>query len=222
MQLGGLGLFGPGGTAAALALRGEVAVTERLWPTVNGGLLRTFTGDLRLRDLQVGARWLPVRGDTLVVAVEPGLSLPLGSVGADAGFLPTTSGSVDPTLKADVVVGAQWLALAGVQARAPVVDGRDGVRQGPFARADLRGAARFGDAVPFVGASVLRQAPHADGRGAFSEVAASAGVSLTLGERTGLGASLRVPLWTDATERYALAPAISLRQVLGKRADDQH
>jgi len=218
VQLGGLGIFGPGGTAAQLGLRGEIGVTESVLPTINAGLLRTLAGPVLVRDLQLGARTLPVRTADVVLAIEPGLSLPTGSIGADAGPLPTTSGSVDPTLKADLIVGAKVLGLAGVQARFPVIEGRDGLRQGPFARADLRGAVRQGIAVPWLGTSLLRQAPHADGRGDLWEVAVTAGVSIELSDTTGVGALVRVPVWTDATAPYSVAPGLSVRQVLGRKS----
>ena len=184
--------------------------------------MRTLRGDVLPRDVQAGLRWLPVRTDTWVLAVEPGLSFPVGSIGADAGPLPTTSGSVDPTPKADVIAGAKWLALAGVQARLPVVAGRDDLLQGPFARADLRGAVRQGRVVPWVGTSLLRQAPHANGAGALWELSAIGGASIELGETTGLGVTLRVPVWTDASEPYVIAPGLSLRQVLRGGATDTH
>jgi len=222
LQLGGLGIFGPGGTAAQLGLRGEVAVAPWLLPTLNGGILRTLAGPVRVRDLQLGARLLPVRDDALVIAVEPGLSVPLGSVGADAGPLPTTSGSVDPTLKADVVAGGQVLGLFGVQAQFPIVEGRDGLRQGPFARADLRGALRQGIVVPWLGMSGLRQAPHANGGGSLWELAAVAGAVVEISDTTGLAAQVRVPVWTDATERYWVAPGLAVRQVIGRKVEDAH
>jgi hypothetical protein len=203
-------------------VRAEVAAAQRLLPTLNGGVLRTFDGTLLVRDLQLGARWLPARSDTLVVAVEPGVSLPVGSIGADAGPLPTTSGSVDPTLAADLIVGGTALLMAGVQTRLPVVAGRDGLRQGPFARGDVRGAWRAGAVVPWAGLSLLRQAPHADGRGDLWELAAVAGASLELSENTGLGATVRVPLVSDATRPYTLAPGLSVRQVFGRPAGGEH
>jgi len=222
VQLGALGIFGADGAAAQVGLRGEVGVTDSLLPTINAGLLRTLAGPVRVRDLQLGARFLPARSDSLVVAVEPGLSLPLGSIGADAGPLPTTSGSVDPTLKADLIAGGAWLAIAGLQARFPVVDGRDALRQGPFARADLRAARRIGVTVPWLGLSGLRQAAHADGRGSLWELAAIAGVAVHLGDTTSLGALVRVPMWTDATSTYVVAPGLSLRQVIGGAPADAH
>ncbi len=215
MQLGTLGIFGSGGSAVQLGLRGEVSVAKGVLPTVNAGMLRTMEGQVRVRDLQLGVRWLPVSKDTLLVAVEPGVSVPLGSVGADAGPLPTTSGSVDPTAKADLVAGARVLGLVGVQARAPLAEGRDGLRQGPYARVDLRGGLRQGIAVPWVGVSGLRQAPHGNGAGSLWEVAGIAGVSLSVSETTGVGALVRVPLWSDASEPYWVAPGLSVRQVVG-------
>jgi len=185
--------------------------------TLNGGVLRTLAGPVRVRDLQLGARFLPVRTDTLVVAVEPGASLPMGSVGADAGPLPTTTGSIDPTLTADVVAGGTVLGLFGIQSRFPVSDGRDGLRQGAFARADVRGAYRVGRVVPWAGVSGLRQAPDDDGRGALWEVASVAGAAFELSASTGLTVHVRVPVWTDASQRYLVAPGLAVRQVLGPK-----
>ena len=87
------------------------------------------------------------------------------------------------------------------------------------ARSDLRGAVRVGMAVPWVGVSGLRQAPHDDGRGSLWEVAAVAGTVLELSDTTGLSAQVRVPLWTDASQPYAVAPGLALRQVLGRKAE---
>jgi len=185
--------------------------------TLNGGILRTLAGPVRVRDLQVGTRFLPVRSDTRVVAVEPAVTVPLGPFSADAGPLPTTTGSVDPTLKADVVAGGTVLGLLGIQSRFPVSDGRDGLRQGAFARADLRGAYRLGRVVPWAGVSGLRQAPHDDGRGALWELASVAGAAFELSESTGLTAHIRVPVWTDASQRYMVAPGLAVRQVLGPK-----
>ena len=62
-------------------------------------------------------------------------------IGATAGPLQTTTGSVDPTLAADLVVGSRAIVMVGGNVRAPVVQGRDQLRQGIFARGDLRGRA---------------------------------------------------------------------------------
>ena len=221
-----MGILGADGQAAQLGLRGEVSLAKGVLSTVNGGVLRTLQGDVWVRDVQLGLRLLPFKKDTLLWAIEPGFSVPVGSIGADAGPLPTTSGSVDPTLNSDLVVGAKVLGLLGAQLRVPVVAGRDDLLQGPYARVDLRGALRQGRVVPSLGLSGLRQAPHSNGTGALWELAAVAGASIELGKTTGLGVSLRVPLWTDATERYAVAPGLSLRQVIrpskGKDDDDEH
>ena len=102
----------------------------------------------------------------------------------------------------------------------PVVEGRDGRRQGAYARGDLRGAVRVGVAVPWLGVSGLRQAPHTNGRGALWELAAVAGASFDVSKRTGLSAQARVPLWTDASERYVVAPGLSVRHVFGTQGGD--
>jgi hypothetical protein len=114
------------------------------------------------------------------------------------------------------------LGLFGVQAQFPVVAGRDGVLQGPFARADLRGALRQGIVVPWVGVSGLRQSAQDNGRNGLWELAAVAGAVVEVSDTTGIALQARVPLWTDATQRYWVAPGLAVRQVLGRKAETEH
>jgi hypothetical protein len=165
---------------------------------------------------------VPLRTDTVVLSVEPGVSFPTGSIGASAGPLQTTTGSVDPTLAADLVVGSRAIVMVGGNVRAPVVQGRDQLRQGIFARGDLRGGLRAGDFVPWLGASSLRQTPAANGTGTLSEIAAIAGLWWTPLESSGLGAQVRVPVWTNATELYPFAAGVTWRSVFRAKGKDDH
>ena len=210
-----------GGLATGLeaqALVGvEVPVSHRVAGVVWAGAQRHPDGQLDARDATVAVMWLPVLRDDVVVRVQPGLSIPTGGLGSQLYFTPLSTASVDPWVSADLVVGAAWLGSASVVARVPVYDGWDRIRQGPFLRADLRGARRLGVAVPFVGASVVRQAPSAPAGAApdFAEVAGTLGSVVNLSERWSMTGQLRVPAWVSAGGVRQVSGGVSVRAVIG-------
>ena len=208
--------------AAQGNVRGELALQERLQLTLGFGGLRSSAGELRLRDTRLGARALAVRRDYLMIAVEPGVTFPTGSIGANAGPLPTTTGSVDPDLLVDAVVGSQVLGMWGAQARVPIVKGRDDLRQGAYLRSDLRLGVRLGHIVPWLGASGLVQMPSTRGNDGLRELAAVGGAWWTVSDVVGLGLQARVPVVTDASQTYPVAVGALCRTVFRARSKEDH
>lgn len=195
----------------------EVPVSHRVAGVVWAGAQRHPGGEIDPRDATVAAMWLPVLRDDLVVRVQPGVSIPTGGLGSQLYFTPLSTASVDPWLSADMVVGAAWLAGVSTVVRVPVYDGWDRIRQGPFLRADVRGSRRLGDVVPFVGASLVRQAPSSPVGAApdFAEVAGTLGTVANLSERWSLTGQLRVPAWVSDGAVRQLSGGVSVRAVIG-------
>ncbi len=207
-----------GGVEAQGILGVEVPFSHRVAAVAWAGVQRHADDSFDPRDGTVAALWFPVLRDDLVVRLQPGLSIPTGGIGSSLYFTPRSSASVDPWIAGDVIVGAAWLGSASVVARVPVYDGWDRIRQGPFLRADVRAARRLGVAVPFVGASVVRQAPSAPVGAApdFAEVAATAGSVVNLTDRWSLTAQLRVPAWVSDGAVRQVSGGLSARWVVGK------
>lgn len=150
-----------------------------------------------------------------VVRVHPGLSLPLGSVQEGAAFRPLSTGSVDPWLGSDVMVGGAWLGMGSVQARTPVYVGSDERLQGLFVRADGRVARRLGASVVWAGVSYARVGADDRGSGSFEEVAAIAGAVVAAGDAWSVSGVTRVPLWIEGgSEDYSFSAGINLQTVL--------
>lgn len=150
-----------------------------------------------------------------VIRVHPGVSLPLGSVQEGAAFRPLSTGSVDPWIGSDVMVGGAWLGMGSVQVRAPVYTGSDGRLQGLFVRADARAARRLGASVLWAGVSYARVGADDKGAGSFEEVAGVAGAVVAAGDAWSVSGVTRVPLWiAGRTEDYSFSAGINLQTVL--------
>lgn len=136
--------------------------------------------------------------------IGPGVALPTGTLGVDGDFTPLSTGSVDPWLTTSAVVGSGWLATGLAQLRPVLHEGRDGVHQGSYWRADLAVARRFNDNVVRVGLS------SAGVMGDFSELSVSAGGVINLNKEFAVVPWVRVPL-TD--EPYDVAGGASISWV---------
>lgn len=200
----------------------EVPFSHRLGAVGWLGAQRQTDGSLDPRDAVVGLNWVAVSNDTLVVRLQPGLNLPTGGIGSGLYFTPLSTASVDPYLVGDVVVGGTWLGALSVVARAPLYDGWDRLRQGPFVRADLRGARRWGLAVPWVGLSAVRLFPSDPPRAApdLSELAVTAGSVFNVAPRWSLTGQLRAPLAVSEGAVRQVAGGLSVRWVVGKPSED--
>jgi hypothetical protein len=208
------------GVEVGTVLGAEVALAERWSGVAWVGAQRHPDGSVDPRDAILGASFVAVDRPDLVVRLQPGLNVPTGGIGSQLYFTPLSTASVDPYLVADAVYGSAWLVGLSTVARVPLVDGWDRLRQGPFLRADLRGARRLGAFVPWVGASGVRQLP-SDPAGAvpdFSELAATAGTVANLSDRWSLTAQLRFPLWAPAPVERQVAGGLSVRWVIGRRS----
>jgi hypothetical protein len=199
----------------------ELAFGHELGILAFAGVHRHADGSFDPRDAVAALTWTPVSRDTLLVRFLPGVNIPTGGVGNGIYTTPLSTASFDPFLTGDVVVGGTWLAgLTGV-ARVPLYAGWDQIRQGAFLRADLRGARRFGDVVPWLGLSGVRQLP-SDPEGAVpsaTELAATAGGVANLSARWSLTAQLRVSLFvTDDLPRQT-SGGLTVRAVVGHPSD---
>ncbi len=199
------------------SLSGQVPVHERvaLQPVVT--LHRRSDGSVGARDSLLLVPVHVVESATLRVRVVPGVSFPTGSFGEETGFVQLSTGSVDPWLGGDALVGGEWLAGFGVTSRLPVVAGTDGDRQGVYARANARVARRFGaGGAAWLGVSPVTALPSSSGGGDFSELAIIGGVTVPLGEAWALMPRLRVPAWQSAGT-YAASVGLSVSTVFGGR-----
>jgi hypothetical protein len=195
----------------------EVPFTHDLGVLAFGGVHRHADGSLDPRDAVAALSWVPVSRDTLVVRLLPGVNIPTGGVGSGIYATPLSTASFDPWLTGDVVVGGTWLAALTAVARVPLYAGWDQIRQGTFLRTDLRGAHRFGDVVPWLGVSGVRQFP-SDPAGAVpdaSELAGTAGGVANLSARWSITAQMRVSLLTTEDLPRQTSGGLTVRAVVG-------
>lgn len=202
-----------------LGLRVDVPLSERISAFAMSGIQRTFDGALEPRDSVVGASWLAIRQDNVVLRLAPGLNFPTGGLGQGLYFTPLSTSSFDPWLAGDLLVGGAWLVGTSFVVKAPLYAGWDRRVQGPFARFDVLGARRLKNWVPSAGVSIARQAPARPAGSApdFSDLAATVGTVVNLGDRWSAGARLRVPVWASADGQPVPAGGMSVRSVIGKR-----
>lgn len=167
-----------------------------------------YQGSFNSRDTVVQANFRALDKPSLSWVVSPGASFPTGSAGKGLAFTPLSSGSVDPWLSTDLVVGGTWLAALSAQGRVSLYDGLDGAKQTPYGTVTLRGARRLGrvDAVPSVGVAASGAVD------SFSELALNAGIVWAPNERWGLSADLRYPLVAE----YDWAIGLGVRRVFGE------
>lgn len=213
--------FPVGGWEGEALVRADLSLADRWSAHAIGGVQRYATGALAPRDALVGARALLLSRDDLSISVAPRLSIPVGNVSDTFAFQPGSTGSFDPALGGDLVVGGKVLGVVEGQARWPLYAGADGVRQGPFARGDLRGAVRLGEWVAAVGTSTVLSWPSDVGTRGFTEFAATASASWTPFDRHGFGLQLRAPVWTNG-ENYRLAVALGWSAVWRRREAHGH
>lgn len=192
---------------------------------LNLGLQLPANGKVGPRDGELSVVHHLVSTPSLSLQIRPGINLPLGGVGRALSFTPLSTGSFDPTLGVDLVVGGQWMFVASVGGRVPVYAGFDDVRQGAFGQVSLRAAVRAGPAVPWLGVSGAGNLRDDFGGGAFREIAATGGVQVAVHQRWGLSAHARVPLVGGPDGRaYAAAVGLRVNVVVGKtkEAEDDH
>ena len=134
-----------------LALRSRVAGSFTL------AAQRWYDGSYAVRDGFLLATIDVVNKPTRVLRVKPGVTLPIGGVSAGLSVTPLTTGSFDPWLQVDALVGGTWIGGATLTVRAPVFEGSDAVRQGVRSRLDLKGARRLGPGVGWFGATGVVQ-----------------------------------------------------------------
>ncbi len=205
-------------------MRGEYWATGR-WGVSGGfGVQRRSDGSFDSRDATVHAVYRAVAEATAVVTVRAGLSIPTGGAGSAFTFTPLSTASVDPRLSVDAALGATWLVLPSISTRVPIYRGWDGRLQGPFFRADLRGARRFGAVVPWVGLSVTEQmeGSHPMLTPAMRELAATGGATIAVGRKWGVNAQVRAPLALGGAATKVWSAAVSVRYVLRREPKDEH
>ncbi len=209
------------GAAFELGSGLTVPLSDQLHLTGRGGVFRNSNGTLTARDGQLGAAWFAVSGAAFTVKVRPGISLPLGGVAAGLEFTMLSSGSVDPVLGVDLLVGGAWMVATSIEGRVTLYPGFDEIRQGPYGRLDVKVARRLGEAVLFAGISGVGQRRYDNGVGAFAEISPVAGAVLAVSERWSLTAQARVPVWTDTTPHpYFAAGGVGVTRVVGKVAEN--
>ena len=212
------------GVLGMLSVLGEYSLSESVGLGLGMGLQRRFDGSLDLRDGTFDVTWRAVNAPTVVVNVRPGVSIPTGGLGGGFAFTPLSTASIDPRLSVDAALGASWLVLPSVSTRVPFYRGWDDRLQGPFVRGDLRGARRFGDVVPWVGVSASHQAEGSHPRftPAFSELAATVGAFWSIGERWGVSAQGRAPLWIGGSAIRVWSVSLSGRYVIRRKPKGEH
>ena len=220
---------GLGGAATSGSFEGQlggqvqVGLVDRVSVMTRGGAQLGGASGIANRDGFVGAMLGLVESDQLGIALIPGISVPMGRLGADPlRITPLSSGSVDPWVSARVIGGGAWLGHFELEGRMPLYEGSDGVVQGPFGRVEARGARRVKDAVVFVGASLTGQsgAPGAPG---FWGLAPVAGGVFAWGDTWAFSPSVIVPVAGGPNGRgYHGAAALAVTAVLGKSGDDDH
>jgi hypothetical protein len=203
-DLVGLVAIPEGGWDGALQGRVDVALGRQWGLHALGGVVRYPWGDVSPRDALVGTRWQFVSKDDVAASLSPRVSLPLGNVSDAFVGQPGATGSVDPALGADLYVGGTWIVALEGSGRVPLYEGADGLRQGPFARGELRGARRVGDWVGALGLGSALGFPAEDGTGGFTEVTAVAAASFAPWKRHALSARVGVPVWTNG-ENYRVS-----------------
>lgn len=219
----GLGTVGAleasGAPVAQAGLNLHAPITSRVGASLWTGGVRLPSGDADLLDAWLSVPIRVVDQDVATVRFAPVLSLPLSGLGSSGVATPSGSGSFDPGAQVDAVVGGGWVGTTLLQARVPIVDGRDGAQDGAFIRGDVGVGRRLSGWVPSVGLSALRQAPDANGARGYDELAAQATANISLGGSWGLDAGLRVPI-TDAM--YTVALRVGATWVVGKKPSDTH
>jgi len=211
----------PDGTAFELGSGLTAPLSDALHLTARAGMFRAADNAITARDGQLGAAWFAVAKPAFTLKVRPGVSVPLGGVAAGMEFTMLSSGSFDPVVGVDVMVGGAWLFVTTLEGRVALYPGFDDVLQGPYGRLDLKGARRVGDAVIFAGISGVGQQRYDNGLGAFAEVSPVAGTVISVSERWSLTAQARVPIWTDTTPGpYFVAGGLGVTTVVGKVAEN--
>ena len=208
------------GVESQVFLGADVPLTQTVDVSTLVGLQRHFDGRIDARDALLLARWTVVSTPTAWLRISPGVSIPTGGLGSRLLFTPMSSASVDPWIGVDSTVGSNWILGTSALARVPVYDGWDRIRQGPFVRADLRGARRLGDHVVWVGVGYVNQAQadRTDAAPSFAAVSGFTGAVFALGERTSLIPQVRIPAWSDEDSAPFFSGGVSMRWVLGTPA----
>ena len=203
--------------------RFELALNPRWSGSFSAAAHRWHDGDLAMRDGLLQGTWQVVDTPTRMVRVHPGLTLPLGAVSSGVAFSPTTTGSFDPWLSADALVGGTWLGGASATVRAPFAAGSDGRRQGLRLRVDVRGARRTSRGVGWVGLSNLVQGPGEVFASTSYGLEAIAGWVFEPTETWSVTALLRVPLLDRTTfgQDYRGAGGLALARVNRPREKEE-
>lgn len=200
-------------TVAQAVVSAEAPVTQRVALSTWLGASRSPLGDIGLLDATLTAPVVVAEGGTWLARVGPGLSLPIGTLGNSGVATIRSSGSPDPMLTAEAAGGGTVVGMGRAMVRVPLVDGRDGVQDGPFVRLDAAAGTRVGRFVPLLGTSWLQQAPDAvDGRG-YTELSVLAGTTINLSTTWGLDVQARVPV---AGSGAPVAGVLRATHVVGK------
>lgn len=207
----------PGGLESMLLLGVEVPVSHHVAPVAWFGVQRRADGAFEARDGILAVQIQPVSRPDFGLRIQPGISIPTGGIGGGLTITPLSTGSVDPWLAADAVVGTDWMLGGSMVTRVPIYRGNDGVRQGPFIRGDLRFARRLAYAVPMIGVSAVRQAPGQDMRAgpSFTELAGTLASVFHVGPKWSLTVQGRIPLWLSQGAPRVLSAAVGARWVVG-------
>lgn len=215
ISLGMLTALQPDAVVGAVAVRVETPLSQAVGLTGTLGLFGSTDGRFSPRDAQFTLPIRLVSEPTVSWTVQPGVSLPLGSVSSGIEYTVLTTSSVDPTLGTTLAVGSTWMGLLDLAVRVPVHKGFDRIRQGAYASADARVARRVAGGAVLAGVAVASQRSNGLTSPGFHEVAAVAGVNLPLGDAWGSRVVARVPIAYD-TQRYVFALQVGATRVVGK------
>lgn len=211
----GLGLF------TMAAGRVEVPLSAAWAVSAVAGGMRTGPGDIALRDATVGGTWNAVNRADVVLQVSPALMVPLGTVPGNLGSLaPLSTRTFDPLLGLELVAGSGWLFASKLEARVPLYEGDDDVRQGPSTAFHALAARRLGGSLVLSAGGVgFWRMQGSDDAGQILDLAVTGMAVYHLADRWSLSGNLRVPLYGVPDPPYAVAVGLGATRVFGERRD---
>ncbi len=204
-----------GGLVGMGSGRFEIAINSRISASLTASGQRWTNGSYALRDGFLDASFDVINEPSRVLRVKPGLTLPLGTVTSDTSFSPMTTGSFDPWLQLEGLVGGTWIGGLNLTLRAPVYRGTDGVRQGTRLRIDAKGARRTARGVGWAGVTSTAQTGGEVYDSASIEVEVAGGWFFDISDRWGLGLDVRIPVYQRTAYRmeYIVAGGLSVTRV---------
>jgi hypothetical protein len=225
VSLGTWGAWTSQGPVLVAMGRLDLAVRDKVSGSFSIGGQRWYDGSFAIRDGFLLAAVDVINEPDRVLRVKPGLTLPIGAVSSGLSVTPLTTGSFDPWLQVDALIGGTWLGGGTLTVRAPVSKGSDGVRQGVRGRVDLKGARRTAKGVGWAGATSVVQGGGELTADTSLELSLAGGWVHELNDNWVLGVDGRVPVFTrnlGAAHYVAMLGVTISRANQGQESEDAH